>query len=224
MDRAEPPQLDGLPGVAPHAETPVWPNANMSIMLSALVEICGTRTLLLNRFGPDAIPLEKRERTGVAGNDPEEWRRRICWNEQRQLFLDSPAVFASIRDGGRFIKKGRRTLQAEIVATLQVNEQLVLLDRFLPDREVTGDQTAPVFLDARGVRMKTGSWNIRYRLAASRGWQARFHLIWDKTILSRNELESACISAGAYVGIGDGRKIGFGRFDVNKFEVHDAAS
>jgi len=35
-------------------------------------------------------------------------------------------------------------------------------------------------------------------------------------------LHSICIDAGRYVGIGDGRKIGFGRFQVVKFEVNDA--
>ena len=195
----------------------------MSNMLRALVGIVGTRPLLLNRFGPDAIPLTKGERTGVAGNDPEEWKRRICWNEQKQLCLEAAAIFACIRDGGRFTKKGRRTLQSEIVAAMQVDEELVVLDRHLPEVEVPVGATAPVFIDVRGVRMKaSGSWNVRYRLAASRGWQASFHLLWDKTLLNRSELNAVCIDAGRYVGIGDGRKIGFGRFDVVRFEVRDA--
>ena len=195
----------------------------MSNIQLGSVEIAGTRPLLLNRFGPDAIPLTKAERTGVAGNDPQEWRRRVCWNEQRQLRLEAPAVFASIRDGGRFVKKGRGTLQSMIVATLQVNEDLILLDRFLPDGELPTHPTAPVFIDVRGVRMKaSGAWNVRYRLAASRGWRASFHLLWDKTIVSREELHAACIDAGRYAGIGDGRKIGFGRFEIVKFEVTDA--
>ena len=114
----------------------------MSNMLSALVEIVGTRPLLLNRFGPDAIPLTKSERTGVAGNDPEEWKRRVCWTDQRQLYLDSPTVFACVRDGGRFTKKGRRTLQTDIVAALQVDSDLIVLDRFLPEGEVPTDPAA----------------------------------------------------------------------------------
>lgn len=194
----------------------------MSNMLSDAIEIQGTRPLLFNRFGPNSIPLVKAERTGVAGNDPEEWKRRCCWNEQRQLYLEAPAVFAAIRDGGRFTKKGRRTLQTEIVATLQVDEDVVLIDRFLPEGEVPTDPMAPVWV-VRGVKMKArGSWNVRYRLAASKGWRTAFHVVWDKTILSRNELQASCIDTGRYVGIGDGRTIGFGRFDVIRFEVQDA--
>ncbi len=195
----------------------------MSNVLSARVEIVGTRPLLLNRFGPESIPLVKGERTGVAGNDPEEWKRRTCWNAQGQLCLEPAGIFACIRDGGRFTKRGRRTLQTDIVATVQVNEDVILLDRFLPKGDVPTDPSAAVFIDARGVRMKaSGSWNVRYRLAASRGWRTNFQLVWDRTVLSRNELNAACIDAGRYVGIGDGRKIGFGRFEVCGFEVHDA--
>jgi hypothetical protein len=179
--------------------------------------------LLLNKFGPESIPLTKTERTGVAGNDPEEWKRRICWTEKRQLCLEAPTVFACIRDGGRYTKRGRGTLQPEIVAAMQVCEERILLDRFLPEGELSADPAAPVYCDARGVRMKaSGSWNVRYRLAASKCWRAAFHVRWDKTILSRSELQAVCIDAGRYVGIGDGRKIGFGRFAVMEFEVNDA--
>ena len=104
-----------------------------------------------------------------------------------------------------------------------MNEDLILLARILPDGELPTHPTAPVFIDVRGVRMKaSGAWNVRYRLAASRGWRASFHLLWDKTIVSREELHAACIDAGRYAGIGDGRKIGFGRFEIVKFEVTDA--
>src|SRR6476660_4841411 len=111
----------------------------MSNTLSALIEIIGTRPLLLNRFGPDAIPLIKGERTGVAGNDPEEWKQRICWDEHRQLFLDAPALFAMIRDGGRYTKRGRGTLQTAIVATVHVEEERIFLNRFLPEGTVPAD-------------------------------------------------------------------------------------
>lgn len=43
-------------------------------MLKATVSRQGVRPLLWHHFGPDTLPLDKkREKTGVAGNDPEEW-------------------------------------------------------------------------------------------------------------------------------------------------------
>lgn len=196
-------------------------NTSMSTtsMLSASIEIAGNRPLLFNRFGPDAIPLTPRERTGVAGNDPEEWKRRRCWTDSGQLFVEPATVFACLRDGGKFVKKGRGTLQSVIVATLQVMDPIVLIDRFLPQGVVPTDPASPVYLDQRGVRMKQGTWNVRYRLAASAGWRAAFVISFDKTVVSRDEVHAACLGAGTYVGIGDGRKIGFGRFQVERFEI-----
>ena len=190
----------------------------MGNMLTATLEIMGTRPLLFHAFGPDAIPLTKTERTGVAGNDPDEWKRRVCWNPNRQLYLEAPVVFACLRDAGRFTKKARVTLQSTIVATLQIEDVVVRIDRFLPEGQPPTDSTAPVYLDVRGVRMKaSGAWNVRYRVAAAPGWRARFAVSRDKTLLSRAELNAVAIDADRYVEIGDGRKIGCGRFEVFKF-------
>ena len=64
---------------------------------------------------------------------------------------------------------------------------------------------------------------MRHRLAASPGWRASFGVTWDKTLLSRDELQAVVLDAGRYVGIGDGRKLGFGRFSVVRFEVAEDA-
>jgi len=44
----------------------------MSNILQAKVEVVGIKPFLFHAFGREAIPLQKGERTGVAGNDPEE--------------------------------------------------------------------------------------------------------------------------------------------------------
>jgi hypothetical protein len=42
----------------------------------AQVTIVGTRPLLFHHFGPETIPADgRRERAGVAGNNPDEWRK-----------------------------------------------------------------------------------------------------------------------------------------------------
>jgi len=46
-------------------------------------------------------------------------------------------------------------------------------------------------------------------------------MTWDKTILSREQVEAITHDAGQLVGLGSGRSIGFGRFEVVQFEVND---
>ena len=193
-----------------------------SNILTAEVRIRGARPLLWHRFGPDAIPLEKQERTGVAGNDPEEWKKTLLATKEGQLYIDPAYVFACVRDGAKYTKKGRGSIQAMVSATLQVVDDKILVDRFLPENvaELINVIDRPVYLDVRSVRNPaTKGRNVRYRVAASPGWIATFHLLWDRTIVARGEMNAAVIDAGRFSGLGDGRAIGFGRFQVESFEI-----
>ncbi|MEI8366445.1 MAG: hypothetical protein WCF65_08520 [Parachlamydiaceae bacterium] len=194
-------------------------------MLKATVTIVGKRPILFHSFNVDSISLVKKERTGVAGNDPEEWKRSVLKTKDNQLYIDSTYVFGCLRDGGKHIKSGRGSIQAKITSTLVVLEETILLDRFLPsEAELSQDKDQPVYLDVRSVKNpSTKGRNVRYRIAASPGWKATFQIEWENTVVSRGEMQSAMVSAGSLVGLGDGRNIGQGRFIVEKFDVEEAS-
>lgn len=206
----------------------------MSNMVLAQVRIRGTRQILFHKFGPDALPLEKQERTGVAGNDPNEWRKTVMLTKDGQLYVDPTYCFATIREGARYTKKGRGSIQSAVVATLQIVDDRILIDRYMPGfpnghecnpltvDTPTQDSDAPTYLDIRGVRNPTTKGrNVRYRIACSKGWICEFTILFDKTIVSRAEMESALNDAGKLCGIGNGRSIGFGRFEVEAFKVKE---
>lgn len=192
-------------------------------LLKATVTIVGKRPILFHSFSVDSIPLEKQERTGVPGNDPEEWKRTVLKTKENQLYVGASYIFGCLRDGGKHIKAGKGNLQTKVASTLIVLDEEILLDRFVPtDEKITEDKSEPVYLDVRSVRNpSTKGRNVRYRVAASPGWKATFVIEWEGTIVSRNEMESALISAGSFVGLGDGRSIGFGRFDIEMFELEE---
>jgi hypothetical protein len=172
-------------------------------------------------FGPEALPLEKGEKTGVAGNDPEEWRKTCMVTPKGQLYVKGTYVFGMLRDAARHTKKGRGSIQPLIAATLQVQEDQILLDRRLPKKgdPPLNDATQPVYIDVAGVRNPTTkARNVRYRLAASPGWKATFTILWDKTIVNREQMKAVVTDAGTLVGLADGRNVGYGRFDVISFE------
>lgn len=194
----------------------------MSNIVTATVSICGTRPILFHSFGPDAIPLEKQERTGVAGNDPEEWRKTVLMTKDRQLYLEPTYVFGCLRDAARYTKKGKGSIQTAVCATLQIVDERVLLDRFVPEEPVPTDSEQPVYLDIRSVRNpSTKGRNVRYRIAAASGWTTRFTLLWDKTIVSREEMRAVLTDAGTLVGLADARSIGFGRFTIEAIDFRD---
>lgn len=194
-------------------------------ILTAKVTIKGVRPFLWHHFGPDALPLEKQEKTGVAGHDPEEWKKTVLVTKDKQLFIDPGYIFAAVRDGAKYTKKGKGSIQSMVSATLQVTDDRILFDRFLPDdvEELQNETDQPVYMDVRSVKNpNTKSRNIRYRVAASTGWTITFNLLWDRTIVSRNEMQASVIDAGRFSGLGDGRSVGFGRFTVESFDISEA--
>ena len=202
----------------------------MSNIVTATVSIKGVRPLFWHRFGPDAIPLEKGEKTGVAGNDPEEWRRTVLVDKHGQLYLEPTYAFGTLKEGARYTKRGRGSIQANLAATLQVVDNRILVDRWMPGfpnghecdpgkLEVpASDPDSPVYLDIRMVRNpSTKARNVRYRIVAAPGWECSFTILFDKTIVSRPEMQAVLSDAGKLVGIGNGRGIGMGRFEVLSF-------
>jgi hypothetical protein len=185
----------------------------------AEAKILGIRPVLWHHFGPEAISLEKKELTGKAGNDPGEWKNTVLITEEKQLYFESTYIFSCIREGARYTKRGRSTLQSIISATLQVMDEKILIDRFLPE-EITTNSNEPVYLDVRGVKNpSTKGRNVRYRVCSTPGWRAKFCVSWDLSIIGRNEMEAVVIDAGMFAGLGDGRSMGFGRFELEEFKV-----
>ena len=204
----------------------------MGNIVKANVKIKGSRPLFQHRFGPDALPLEKQEKTGVAGHDPQEWRKTCMITKDGQLFIEGPYVFGALREAAKFHKVGRRSAVAAVSATLQVLDDRILIDRFWPDypngnkfdpltaEPPPEDADEPVYLDIRGVRNpSTRARNVRYRICACSGWSCEFTLLWDKTIVDRNLMHSILIDAGRLIGVGNGRAIGMGRFEIESFEI-----
>lgn len=209
----------------------------MSNIIQASVTVKGARPLLWHHFTPEAMTSsnQRKERVGSAGNDPEEWRRTVLVTKQGQLYLEPSYVFATMRDAARYTKRGRGSIQSALAATLQVVDPAVLVDRFFPgfpnghdfDISVTPhpgiSPDQPVYLDVRSVRNPTTKGrNVRYRVAASPQWQTSFTLLWDKTVISRDEMEAVVRDAGQLVGLADGRSIGFGRFSLESFKVSES--
>ncbi|MBR7797897.1 hypothetical protein GT022_17850 [Agaribacter marinus] len=188
-------------------------------LIRAVVHIKGIRPLLFNNFTIDSIPLIKKEKAGVAGNNPEEWKKTYQVTSDGQLYLNPDYIFSCIRAGARHTPKGRGTMESVVSASLQVLDDKILLNRFVTNEDaLTNDNSKEVYIDVRPVSRR-GVKNIRYRLATSIGWETKFVIMWENTLINRQQMEAFCLDAGAFAGLGDGRKIGYGRFEVVSFKI-----
>lgn len=186
-------------------------------LMYANVTVEGTKDLFFHIFTTETLSLERRERTGVAGNDPEEWKRTYTADENGQLYVNPSYVFGCMREAAKHTKSGRGSIQSKLSATLQVLSNRIVFDRYMPE-EITQDDNEPVYLDVRSVRNpSTKGRNVRYRVALSPGWQTSFEIIWDNTLVATHQIEAVLHDAGMLVGLADGRSIGYGRFEVKEF-------
>lgn len=206
----------------------------MSKLVQAQIEVKGIRPLLWHAFGREAIPLKKGERTGVAGNDPEEWKRTVLTTKSGELFVRDTYFFACFRNGGKNTKKGRGSMMRDVGSTLQIVEMRVPIlgeDGVVltipnwnggPPETLSEDFENPIYLHVDGVTNPgSRAKNVRYRVAAKEGWRAKLTARWDATIVNRNIMETIAIDGGRLHGVGDGRAIGFGRFEIEAFVVKE---
>lgn len=195
----------------------------------AKVKIRGTRPLQFHAFGIHALDGGRKEKTGTAGNDPSEWRKTVLAMPDGQLYITRPYIFGCLKNGGKHEKVGKGSLLPKVAATLQVcgSDKIPIIGRKLPgsidsikNEDLSTNPEDPVYLNIAGVRNpSTKARNIRYTICCCTGWELEFHIMWDVTMISENSMEAICISAGSFEGLGDGRSIGNGRFEILSFEL-----
>lgn len=192
------------------------------VQVQAKVKIRGVRPLLMHCFTNETLSLERKKKTGVPGNNPQEWKNTYTSTKEGQLYLDSSNIFGCLREASKYTKIGRSSIQDKLSATMQVLEDKIIFNRFMTKDEnefLSKTSDDDIYLDVRGVRNPNSKGrNIRYRVAMGVGWETEFSLQWDDTIISSAQLHQVLIDAGSLAGLADGRNIGFGRFEVISFE------
>ncbi|WP_129691044.1 hypothetical protein [Gottfriedia acidiceleris] len=188
--------------------------------LRARIKIRGTRPLLYNNMRLDAISPFRKEKSGVPGNNPEEWKNTYLATSNGQLYLKPDYLFSSIRSGAKHTKKGLGSLEPSVSATLHILDEIILINRHISIDAIDDDHKKDVYIDVRPVTRNKVK-NIRYHLALSPGWEAEFDIAWESTLIARNQMQSICIDAGLFAGIGDARKLGYGRFEICSFTIQE---
>lgn len=197
-------------------------------MKKVFVKIIGVKSFLFHKFNIEVLQQLSKVKTGSAGNDPEEWKTSFFHNDGK-LYIPSSYINSALKNGSVNTKAGRGTLQKSWISAVQVEEETIYFNReIFPNWEETTieeapkDSTNPVYVDIRMVaNPNTKGRNVRYRLALSPGWELNFHLIIDDEILSMAQVKKVIQDTGKLQGIADGRTLGYGRFELDEFEIMD---
>ena len=63
--------------------------------------------------------------------------------------MEPTYMFSCLREGAKYTKKGRGSIQKQVAATLQVKDNKVLLNKKIPKdiKKLTEDPDKPVYID-----------------------------------------------------------------------------
>jgi hypothetical protein len=193
------------------------------VKIHAKIEIEGIKPLLINTFPIDTLDAGKNK-SGIAGNDAEGWKKTVLMTEKRELYVFSSYLTGSIINGAKQIKVGKGNLSKKVGASLECMDEKILFDGLIvpEEKDLTRLATDIVYLDVRSVvNPMTKGRNLRYRIATKAGWKIKTIISWDDVTVSKDHMKECVKNAGIYEGIGDGRKIGFGRFKLLSFEMKE---
>jgi hypothetical protein len=191
--------------------------------ISATIRIQGIKPLLFHTFPLDTLDAGKAKK-GTTGNNNEEWHNTVLMDEDRKLYVYGSYLRGCIVSGGKHIKVGKGNISKKVGASLEiVGERIYLDDLKVPaDKDLTRLTTDPVYLDVRSVvNPMTKGRNLRYRIAAKEGWTLSATISWNDYIVSKENMKQCVENGGLFDGIGDGRAIGFGKFNLVDFKMLD---
>lgn len=195
-------------------------------MKNLAFDLIGTSPFLYHKFNIENISNKSRPKSGSAGDNPEEWKTSV-WCEGKKLYIPGNYLFSSIQAGGKYVKAGRGNISNRLAGCMRVVTEKFYLNVELPEdieelstENFTRDSSRRCYLDIRSVKNPmTKGRNVRYRVALSPGWGTSVEVEWDDTIISKDDMKRAIECAGKFSGVGDGRGIGLGRFDVANIKI-----
>ena len=139
-----------------------------------------------------------------------EWRGALYLGQGGALVVPSDNIEKCLREGAMKSRLGKAVEAAAFVTESEVPITGIQYSRDL-DKLFTDER----FQLRKAVRVppKTGARVMKVRPMIPRGWQLKFTIEYDETIVNPKDLQRAMIDAGALVGIGAWRPK-FGRFTV----------
>jgi len=192
------------------------------------VDVIGTRPLLINAFKVEVISNLKKVKSGSAGNNPEEWKSTVL-EKNNQIYIFGEYWRACLKEGAKYTKAGRATVQKSFTSCMVVETLFSLVDRYLPEgwqemsiEQMPTDSSLPLYIDIRGVMNPNSKGrNVRYRVACSIGWKTSFKFSFDDTIVSAPQIRKIVEDSGKLIGVGDGRGLGYGRFSIGDLKIEN---
>jgi hypothetical protein len=135
-----------------------------------------------------------------------EWEGGLYFDQRLGPYIPGNNILACIKHGARLTRGGK-----EVERCVQIVHQKNPLEYDGP-RDIQGLWDAGTFKDRRGVKVQRAK--IFRTRPAFDDWSLQFRLLYTTEGIDLDALCKYMADAGTFIGLGDARSIGFGRFKV----------
>jgi hypothetical protein len=141
----------------------------------------------------------------------------LHFDETTQEVYFSPLVMtACAREATRTVNRKQRPQMIALAESLSVLQERLIIERSVPETP-TDDSRAIAYRLAEST-LRSASSNKRAYVAAEE-WHIIFRIQWDETIANYHDVRALLDYIGKWIGIGNGRMSGYGRFRVHTFSI-----
>jgi hypothetical protein len=176
----------------------------------AHIIIRGTEPLLWQPDEPHASLV-------YAGPDPDAHSHTILVDETTQQLFFSPLVLtACAREAARTVNRQQRPQMIALAESLSVLEERLVIERFTPESPIPESLRRVSRLAEGTPRKATRAGDDR---VAAEEWHIIFRIQWDETSAFHHDVRALLDYIGKWIGVGNGRMSGYGRFLVHTFRI-----
>ncbi len=157
-----------------------------------------------------ALPKEPQREMRDAGKEydsQEEVEKALYKDKEGKIYFPSKWIKGCIEGAAKGVKKGTVNLRSKVIQAVSVYPPMIYPTK-LSDYDI----------DQQYVRLQSRNLILRSRPKFDE-WEIDFEINFDEEIISEGDIMKLLMRVGKFIGIGDGRKLGYGRFTVEKFEV-----
>jgi len=188
-------------------------------MLLINVEIKGRTSLLMNRFTEEA---EIKVSSGISSavkpksklSPREQARKKAYADQDGNLYIPGPNIFACLIQAGSFLKTGKRSVTTQKSSLIPAGVSLLDIVCCLDTKEFE--------VDSRSVVIPSTGGRIMCHRPRLDSWSCGFTLEVDDCMFHEDFVRELVECAGSRVGLGDyrpARKGPFGKFGISSWSA-----
>jgi hypothetical protein len=152
---------------------------------------------------------EKIHDTGKEFDPKEEAEKGLYRDKEGKIYFPSKWIKGCIESSAKGVKKGLVNLRSKVIQAVSI----------YPPR-IYPEKLSNYEIDQQYVRLQGRNLILRSRPRFDE-WEIEFEINFDEEIISSADIQKLLERGRKFIGIGDGRKIGYGRFKMEEFEVKE---